>query len=99
MIDELLALINDFPGAPNRTRCFNHVIALVAARLVWQFDVSTEGDMETMDVAERELQELAEGIDIEETLTQREREDNSDDDDDNLIDMEWDESDEDTKPI
>lgn len=86
MIEVLPELIAGFPGAANHTRCFNHIVALVAIRIVRQFDVSSGEDNEAMDEAERELQELAEGLDIEEAVTQREREvdndgDEGDDDD------------------
>ena len=86
MIDVLPELIEGFPGAPNHTRCFNHVVALVARRIVRQFDVATGGDSDTLDEAERELRELAEGLDVEEVTAQSEREaeedEGGDDDDD-----------------
>ena len=34
MIDEVAITIPKFPGAPNHTRCFNHMIALIAKRIV-----------------------------------------------------------------
>lgn len=82
MIEELPKLIAAFPGAANHTRCFDHVLALVAKRIVRQFDVTSGVDSEAMDEAERELRELAEGIDIEEEAAQRERDTGDDDRDD-----------------
>jgi hypothetical protein len=90
MIEVLPSMIEDFPGAPNHTRCFNHVVALVAKRIVRQFDVKG-GDSDGMDEAERELRELAEGLDLEESVTQSERDvddkDEDDDDDDDGYDV------------
>ena len=84
MINELAKLIEEFPGAPNRTRCFNHVIALVAKRVVRQFDVPVRKENEIMDDDEKELQGLAQGQDVEEEQSQREIEieENECDDDD-----------------
>jgi hypothetical protein len=86
MIEVLPQHIPGFPGAANQTRCFNHIVALVAIRIVRQFDVAKATDTDIMDEAERELRELAEGIDIEEAETQRERETRDDDDEDEDID-------------
>jgi hypothetical protein len=82
MIDELMDLLKDFPGAANRTRCFNHVIALVAKQIVRRFDVPQKKNDKEMDDAERDLQELAEGQDIEEAIMQRECEINENDEND-----------------
>jgi hypothetical protein len=81
MIDELLKLIRNFPGASNRVRCFNHVVALVAIRIVRKFDVPKGGDNWDSE-AEQELQELAEGLDIEDPMTQTEQETGEDDEED-----------------
>lgn len=55
MIDELPELLPEFPGEANHTRCFNHVIAIAAVRVVRQFDVP-KGDAEgSMSDAEYEL--------------------------------------------
>ena len=66
-------------------RCFNHVIALVAKRLIRQFDVPKGGTEAALDDAEQALRELAEGIDIEEDQTQAELETDDGDDDDNDV--------------
>jgi hypothetical protein len=39
MIEAMADDIDDFPGEPNRVRCFNHVINLVAKSLIKLFDV------------------------------------------------------------
>jgi hypothetical protein len=51
MIDELPDLIENYPGASNRAHCFNHIVALVAIRVVRQFDVPG-GENKSMDEAE-----------------------------------------------
>jgi hypothetical protein len=85
MINELANIIITFPGDENRTRCFNHVIALVAKSLIRQFDVLKGQADAALDEAERELSDLAEGIDIEDETTRAEWEgtDNEDDESDN----------------
>ena len=66
MINELSNLIASFPRDANRAQCFNHVIALVAKSTICQFDVPKGKADAALDEAERELRELAEGLDIEE---------------------------------
>ncbi|KAF8075926.1 hypothetical protein FPV67DRAFT_1444722 [Lyophyllum atratum] len=70
MVDELEKLVESFPGQANLTRCFNHVLALVAKTVVRQFDVPKKKEDEALDNAEKALQELAEGADIEELAMQ-----------------------------
>ena len=84
MIDELLKLIRNFPGASNCAQCFNHVVALIAIRVVRQFDIPKGGDNWDSE-SEQELQELAEGLDIEDAMTQREWKTGKDKDNDNGI--------------
>src|ERR1700728_626640 len=81
MIDELGDLIESFPGDANRARCFNHVIALVAKSAIRQFNVPKGQADAALDKAERELRDLAQGIDIEDEMTQGEWEIPGDDDD------------------
>jgi len=49
MIAELNKLIHDFPGEPNYAWCFNHTVALIAKRVVRQFDITGDDNMEEMD--------------------------------------------------
>ncbi|KAF8075927.1 hypothetical protein FPV67DRAFT_1395746, partial [Lyophyllum atratum] len=52
MVDELEKLVESFPGQANLTRCFNHVLALVAKTVVRQFDVPKKKEDEALDNAE-----------------------------------------------
>src|ERR1700690_3554268 len=89
MINELSKIIEKFSGPSNQTRCFNHILAIIAVRIVQQFDVPAGDGKDFMDQAERELRELAEGLDLEEEKTQRERDvedvEESDDDEDDWV--------------
>jgi hypothetical protein len=38
MIEKMADVLTDFPGSPNRTRCFNHIINLVAKTVIKSFD-------------------------------------------------------------
>jgi hypothetical protein len=82
MIDELVNLLPNFPGQANRGRCFLHIVNLVAKTLLKQFDVPKKDVSAALDAAERELLELAAGIDLEEMATVAERAMDKNDDDD-----------------
>jgi hypothetical protein len=69
MIDELVDLLPNFPGAANRCRCFLHVVNLVAKTLLKQFDVLKKKASAAVDKAEQALLELVEGLDVEEIVT------------------------------
>src|ERR1700720_611970 len=94
MIAALARTLNDYPGDPNRTCCFNHIIALIGKHMIHQFDVPKGGADAALDEAEKKLRNLAEGIDIEDMLakgsqeTDEEDEDDGDDDDDDEMDVE-----------
>src|SRR5882724_12668351 len=66
MIVKLMDLICNFPGEANSTRCFAHIINLMAKILLRQFDVPNKKADNALDDAEKILLELAEGIDLEE---------------------------------
>ena len=38
MINHLAEILNEFPGSANRTRCFTHILNLVAKCIMRQFD-------------------------------------------------------------
>ncbi|KAF8172745.1 hypothetical protein BJ912DRAFT_859835 [Pholiota molesta] len=69
MIDELTDLLPDFPGPSNLTRCFAHIINLVAKTAIRVFDLPRTAGSD-MDEAEKLLRDLAKDIDIEDLVTQ-----------------------------
>jgi len=46
MIDRLAEILDDFPGSPNRTRCFAHTLNLVAKCIMKQFDAPKKNEQE-----------------------------------------------------
>jgi hypothetical protein len=73
MIDELAELIPTFGGAPSWTRCFLHVVNLVAKSLIWQFDVKKGQTPALESESDKQMQEtlleLSENIEREEEET------------------------------
>jgi len=69
MIDELIDLLPNFPGSANRCCCFLHIVNLIAKSLLKQFDIPKKSADAALDDAERELINLAVGIDVEEMVT------------------------------
>jgi len=65
MIEELADLLDDFPGEANRTRCFTHILNLVAKSIIKQFDVLKAHANEVLDDLAKELAVLAVDLDIE----------------------------------
>jgi hypothetical protein len=58
--------IETFPGEANMTRCFLHVVNLVAKTLICVFDIpATTKKTEELDEAEKVLRELAKNIEVE----------------------------------
>jgi hypothetical protein len=86
MIDVLRQSLDEYPGDANRARCFNHVIALVGKRMTRQFDVAKGAADAALDEAEKELRDLAKGMDIEEMLTKAKQDDDEEDEDDDKDD-------------
>jgi hypothetical protein len=66
MIDELAELLDDFPGAANRTRCFTHILNLVAKSVMKQFDLPKARADEALDAATQALANLAGDTESEE---------------------------------
>jgi hypothetical protein len=106
MIDELEeGAMPGFSGATNRTRCFDHVVNIVARTVVRRFDVPKGGKTD----ADAELSKLAEGIDAEEEIARAELEsllggevENESDDDESVMlddDDEQEEFDENVRPV
>lgn len=86
MIDHLAELIEAFPGAQNRTRCFAHILNLVAWCILKQFDF-TKANLNGLDDAAAALAELADGIDDKEHAEQEGSDDDGNDDEVGLIDI------------
>ena len=72
LIEKLADIVEEFPGQANQTRCFNHVISLVARSIVKVFDApQKKGDRnaEGLSMEEELLLKLAKGIEQEELVT------------------------------
>ncbi|GBE82417.1 putative AC9 transposase [Sparassis crispa] len=67
MIDELDDLIELFHGQANHSRCFDHIVNLVAKMLLRQFDVPKGKADTALDEAENSLRELAKDIKLNDT--------------------------------
>ena len=82
MIDELQELIPEFSGSASHTRCFLHIVNLIAKLLIRQFDAKKAGAKGDHEMAElqRELEEeeAFQGGDIE--IDDEDEDDDEDDD-------------------
>ncbi len=96
MVDELEIMLPSFKGQHDRTRCFAHIINLVAKSLLKMFDPpkKTRGNEEAEDDTERDADDEVLAIDVDELLVElgdieREMPDRDDEDDvfDELADM------------
>ena len=69
MVEHLSTLVENFPGAANKTRCFTHILNLVAKSILWQFEARKTrkaGDnSEDADDAKKALASLARELEIE----------------------------------
>lgn len=77
MIDQLARHLEEFPGAPNRARCFTHILNLVVKTIMHQFEAPQNWrrwDSRSDDIT-RDLLDLAGDIDMEEQETEAEQED------------------------
>lgn len=84
MIEELVDMLPNFQGPANRSRCFLHTVNLIAKTLLKQFDVPRKDASAVLDAAERELLDLAAGLDVEELMTVAENGTGDKFDDDNV---------------
>jgi hypothetical protein len=87
MVEHLATLVENFPGAANQTRCFTHILNLVAKSILRQFDVAkkTADDPPDLNEAFDALALLAEELEDSGIPADDEVEDDGDgaDDDDN----------------
>ncbi|GJF00852.1 hypothetical protein PsYK624_171540 [Phanerochaete sordida] len=65
MINALQNHVKLFSETANRRRCFAHIVNLCAKSVLQPFDVETKKKDEMLDKAEQILQELAEGLELE----------------------------------
>jgi hypothetical protein len=82
MIDRLAGRLVDFPGAPNRTRCFTHILNLVVKSIMHQFDLPKKKWHEKESKTHDDLMSLAGDFEYEELQTQFELEGPKDGQDD-----------------
>jgi hypothetical protein len=66
MIEHLATLIDEFPGAANQTRCFTHILNLVAKNVLRQFDGPKTKGAKVLDDAARGLAELFDELEDDE---------------------------------
>ena len=89
MIERLATLINGFPGAANQTRCFTHVLNLVAKSVLRQFEAPKTKGTDPIDDAMKELAVVAEeleGDDAEVLADDDDDDESAEDDEDGLSD-------------
>ena len=89
MVEHLATLVENFPGAANQTRCFTHILNLVAKSILHQFDMAKKTaandppDLnEAYDALALLADELEDGIlddDVEDDGEQGEEEEDDDD--------------------
>jgi hypothetical protein len=89
MVEELDDILPGFSPV-NRTRCFSHILNLVAKSLLKQFDITKdEKKNNELNDDEQSLLALAEGLEDEELLTAQEMDDGdnkTEDNDDDISD-------------
>ena len=92
MIERLAELIDNFPGTANQTRCFTHILNLVAKSVLRQFEAPKAKGIDSINEAMKELVAVSdelkdEGDDMAVDEEGEEDGDNEgdDDDDDGLL--------------
>jgi hypothetical protein len=85
MIEHLANLIETFPGAANQTRCFMHIINLVAKSVLRQFETSKVKGKNAMDDAKKELAAVFEALDSHSECEASESGGNGNDEDDDVV--------------
>ena len=96
MIDKLSELLEEFPGSANHTRCFNHILNLVAKSVMKQFDLPKARAGEALDAAAEALAGLGGDIESQEMLPDGDLvgDEEKDDNSDRLVDIRQEMSDE-----
>lgn len=91
MIEHLATLVEEFPGAANQTRCFAHILNLVAKSILRQFEMpkkaADEADLpsrnNTSEALDALTQELEDSAQVDDDVDEG---DEVDDDEDGLGD-------------
>jgi hypothetical protein len=86
MIAALEKQIGAFPGAANRTRCFAHVLNLVAKSIIKIFDVPMAEAEGALSNAQKELARFANEVEVDDDEGAGANMDRGDDEDDDDID-------------
>ena len=86
MIEHLAILIDSFPSAANQTRCFTHILNLVAKSILCQFEAPKAKGGKVLDDAARELAAVFDELDKGSNGGHEESGEGNDDEDDNTID-------------
>ena len=74
MIDHLSVLLDKYPGAANRTRCFTHILNLVAKCIMKQFDPPTKKRKTGDEIEDNDSDSLAAALDeLEDELEDEDR--------------------------
>jgi hypothetical protein len=71
MIEHLSTLVENFPSAANQTRCFTHILNLVAKSILRQFEPrkkTGEGEEEDVNDATKALAALAQELELEDNV-------------------------------
>jgi hypothetical protein len=91
MAKELGYLVAAFDGEASRTRCFAHIINLIAKSMIKQFNIPKAKAGEALDDAMEELVALAGEIEVEEQVMRDSADEDEDVEEDNIEDWvdEW----------
>ena len=87
MIKELGKRLDLFPGADNQTRCFMHVLNLIAKSIIQQFNIPKAQQIRALDDGLHELHTLATDVDLEEKATRDGADIQNDDDEEDNVDV------------
>jgi hypothetical protein len=74
MVEHLSTLVEKFPGAANQTRCFTHILNLVAKSILHQFEFQKkpeDDDPEDHDDAKKAFAALSQELELEELGDER----------------------------
>ena len=82
MIERLAELIDHFPGAANQTRCFTHILNLVAKSVLHQFEAPKAKGRDAIGDTMKELAAVADELEDDGNEMSADEEDGDDDEED-----------------